>query len=176
MGKEEIIVHIISTYRVPQRSSNVDKITAYPQQNIMLTDLNHTKPQPREQFVIDLSNHFRTSEHNAMILLALDANKEILPDDALTKKTSIATLMREFNLTNVFQHHYEHTGDTSRKQFQENRSYSGFGERLASDQTPLKKMMESDHRTRYVEFDELILFGNTDRNPPWTIQRKLRSA
>ena len=102
MGKDDKIVHIISAYRVSQSSSDIDKTTAYSQQYKMLMDLDYTNPNPRDQFIKDLRKHIQTSANNEMLIIGLDANDELLPDDSPVKDTSITALMRDLNLTDLF--------------------------------------------------------------------------
>ena len=74
MGKDDKILHIISAYRVSQSSSDIEKTTAYSQQYKMLMDLDHTNPNPTDQFITDLRKHIRTSAHNEMLIIGLDEN------------------------------------------------------------------------------------------------------
>ena len=166
MGKDDKIVHIISAYRVSQNSADIDKTTAYSQQYQMLMDLDHTNPNPKEQFITDLRTHIQTSAKNEMLIIGLDANEDVLPEDSPAKETSITALMRDLNLIDVFEHQHGTTGDTSRKNAKkidhvlvsENVlpaiQHSGF--------LPWNAIMESDHRTGFVDFDALTLFGNSD--------------
>ena len=73
--------------------------------------------------------------------------------------------MRDLNLTDVFQHQQGHTGDTSTKNAKKIDhilvSVNVLPAIQHSSFLPWKKIMESDHRTGYVDFDALTLFGNT---------------
>ena len=75
----------------------------------MLMDLDYTNPHPRDQFIIDLRKHITTSANNEMLIIGLDANEELISDDSPVKETSITALMRDLNLTDVFQHQHGHT-------------------------------------------------------------------
>ena len=132
----------------------------------MLTDLDHTNPNTRDQGITNLRKHIQTSARNEITIIGLDADKELLPNDAPVKETSISVFMQELNLTDVFQYQHGHTGDTSRKNSKKIDHILVSANVLPAIQhsgfLPWNKIMESDHRTGYVDFDALTLFGNTD--------------
>ena len=132
----------------------------------MLMDLDHTNPHPKEQFITDLRKHIQTSAKNEMLIIGLDANEELLPEDSPAKETSITALMRDLHLTDVFQHQHGHTGDTSRKNAKKIDHVLVSANVLPAIQhsgfLPWNTIMESNHRTGYIDFDALTLFGNTD--------------
>ena len=50
-----------------------------------------------------------------MLIIVLDTNKELLSDNSPVKETSISAIMRELNLTDIFQYQHKHSGNASRK-------------------------------------------------------------
>ena len=115
-GRKDNIVSIYSAYRVPQDSLPGD-YTAYTQQYKSMLDAGHTDPRPRRQFITDLIAEIKSkqADNHHQIVLVLDANEILEPDDTPVKSTSITHLKRECGLTDVYEYHHETIGDTSIK-------------------------------------------------------------
>ena len=102
IGKGGKTIQIVSAYRVSQKTMP-GPTTAYTQQYKMLQDMDHSDPHPRNQFIIDLTAHLQTAISNKEeIILALDANEEILPDGVPGPANSITTLKNTMHLSDVF--------------------------------------------------------------------------
>ena len=68
--------------------------TAYTQQYKMLQDMDEPNPHPRNKFIKDPTKHIQqATTNNEEKILALDANKELLPFGAHKKKHSISSLI-----------------------------------------------------------------------------------
>ena len=177
IGKGGRTIQIISAYIVSQKTMP-GPTTAYTQQYKMLQDMDHSDPHPRNQFIIDLTKHIQESKQNKEeIILALDANEEILLEGVPGPKHSITQLMTDTNILDVYEYQHEQTGDTSRRNTKKIDhvivspnlihavKHSGF--------LPWNQIMESDHRTGFVDFDEVALFGDNTEDPTHNATRKL---
>ena len=177
IGKDGKIIQIISAYRVSQ-TSMPGPTTAYTQQYKMLQDMDHSDPHPKNQFIIDLTHHLGKAKTNKEeIILALDANEEILQDGVPGPTHSITTLKDSANLTDVFSFQHDNVGDTSRRSTKKIDhvlispsllkavKHSGF--------LPWNQIMESDHRTGFVDFDAESLFGKDTDDPTSAYARRL---
>ena len=90
--------------------------TAYTQQYNMLQDKYHSDLHPKKQFIIDLTQHIQeVTTNNEDIILALDANKDILPEGVPGPKYSITNFIKDTNLTDMYEYQHKQTGDTSRR-------------------------------------------------------------
>ena len=62
-------------------------------------------PDPKEQFLVDLEIYIKERrELGESIILALDANEPLSDVNRPEKITGIAKLLRNFRLTDVFEH------------------------------------------------------------------------
>ena len=114
LGKSGKIILIISAYRVSQ-TSLPGPTTAYAQQYQMLLDKDKTNPQPKTQFIQDLIPFIQQAkERQEQIILALDANEEILSEDQQCPKHSISHLIQVTGLQDVYTTQHKTIGDTSR--------------------------------------------------------------
>ena len=177
LGKEGEIILIISAYRVSQKSLP-GPMTAYTQQYHMLLDKDNTNPQPQTQFIKDLIPFIQQArKRQEQIIIALDANEEILPEDQPIPKHSILYLVQATGLQDVYTTQHDVMEDTSRKSntkinhvlisldLQVAVKHSGF--------LQWNQVMESDHRTGFVDFDELELFGENIEDKTHNASRPL---
>ena len=118
LGKEGKIILIISAYIFPQKSLP-GPTRAYAQQYQMLWDKDNTNPQPRTQFIKDLIPFIQQAKtRQEQIILALDANEELLPEDHPILKHSLSHLVQATELQDVYTTQHEVMGDMSRKLIQ----------------------------------------------------------
>ena len=177
LGKAGRIILIISAYRVSQKSLP-GPTTAYAQQYQMLLDKDYTNLQPRAQFIKNLTLFIQEArERQKQIILALDANKELIPEDQQCPKNSTSQLVQETGLQDVYNMQHDIIGDTSRTsntkidhvlistELQSAVKYSGF--------LPWNQVMESDHRTVFVDFDKLELLGENTQDLTHNTTRQL---
>ena len=114
-GKKGRVVSVYSAYRVPQ-DLLPGSITAYAQQYKILTDNNDPDPRPRRRMIKDLITEIKLKQEvGNHIILGIDANEILEPNNTPVKKYSITKLKREYGLTNVFEYQHEQIGDTSVK-------------------------------------------------------------
>ena len=115
LGKEGEIILIISAYRVSQKSLP-GPMTAYTQQYHMLLDKDNTNPQPQTQFIKDLIPFIQQArKRQEQIIIALDTNEELLPEEIPIPKHSISHLVQATGLQDMHTIQHEVMGDTSRK-------------------------------------------------------------
>lgn len=177
LGKGGKIIMIISAYRVSQKSLS-GPTTAYAQQYKMLLDKDNINPQPRTQFIKDLIPFLQQAiKRQELIILALDANEELLTEENPPPKPSITHLVQATGLQDVHSMQHKVMGDTSRRSntkidrvlispdLQAAVKHSGF--------LPWNQIMESDHRTGFVDFDEIELFGENTENATNNATRQL---
>ena len=153
--------------------------TAYTQQYKMLQDKDHSDPHTRNQFMIDLTQHIsEATTNNKDIILALDVNKNILPEGVPGPKYSITNFIKDTNLTDVYEYQYKQTGDTSRRKPTEKIDHVLISPKLLlavkhSGFLPWNQIMESDHRTGFVDFDKNQLLGENTEDPTHNTSQKL---
>ena len=153
-------IQIISAYRVSQKIMP-GPTAAYKQQYKMLQDMDHSDPHSKTQFIIDLTKHIKTAiSQKEEIILALDANEEIMPNEIPSPTRSITLLKDSANLIDVFTFQNENTRDTSRRSTKKiehvlitpsllnSVKYSGF--------LPWHQIMKSDHRTGFVDLTHCL--------------------
>ena len=96
-------VYIITASRVCyQHSASIGPETAYRQQQLLLALQGFVTPDPRKQFIIDLTNSIKQWQADGdEVIVSLDANEHIGDtSNGLTK------LMRECCLIDIFHHHH----------------------------------------------------------------------
>ena len=179
-GKKSKIVSIYSAYRVPQDSLPGDQ-TTYAQQYKMMQDAGHLDPRPRRQFITDLIADIKAkqADQNHQIILGLDANEILEADGTPVKSSSIIHLKRECGLTDVYEFQHEVVGDTSSKKRHKIDhllvSPDVLPSVVRSGFLPWGTVIESDHRTGFVDFDATLLFGQETSDSTSLSARKLHT-
>ena len=162
-------IQLISAYRDSQKSMP-GPTTAYTQEYKMLQDMGHSDPHPRNKSIIDLTNHIKQATNsNEEIILALDANEDILPKEVPGPKHDIMTLMKDTNLIDVYEYQHNQKGDTSRRNTKKIDhvliSHNLLSAVKHSGFLPWNQIMEYDHCTGFADFAKTELFGETHRRP-----------
>ena len=163
-GKGGKIINQITAYRVPQESPP-GPTTAYMQQwdHMLATGIEH--PDPKQQFIKDLEEFINKSRKKGeSIILALDANEPLTDAARPGKMTGIRKLLRNCNLTDVFEHHHaEMCGDTSEKK-RHKIDHIAVSQKIlpvvkSCGFLPRDEICDTDHRSGFVMWDADELFG-----------------
>lgn len=101
--KGDRYLYIVTAYRVcNQHSASIGPETAYRQQEFMLAIDGLEKPDPRKQFITDLTSSIKKWQSSGdEVLLSMDINEQ-LGDSA----QGLTYLMRECKLIDLFHHHH----------------------------------------------------------------------
>jgi hypothetical protein len=166
-GKVGKDILIVSVYQCCKQPANSKGITAYQQQEIMLSETNRVDRDPRRNFHRDMKKFLKeimpeeNSDHSSITPLRLgDWNEEC-------KGTSTSPkLCDEFGLVNIFKQ--VHPNQKQFKKYMRGSRTIDFAlapPELAHRVTnfvykPFMYRMKGDHRSYYFDTGEEVLFGN----------------
>ena len=129
------------------------------------------------QFMTDLKKFITDIiDKNEDVILKLDANEVLEPVGVPVKTTSITALQRDCGLQDIYEYQHETLRDTIKKKHHKIDHmlilsallsaviHSGFGE-----------ILESDHRTSFVNFESRVILGGEIPDLNNTANRKLHT-
>jgi Reverse transcriptase (RNA-dependent DNA polymerase) len=161
-GKNTTSITIITAYRVSQKSMpQRGEGTAFHQEYMMLSKAGHKKPDPRGQFITDLTNFITSHQAKGReILLMLDAN-EALGDTA----KGLASILLECSLYNLMTVKHPNLippatyarGSKTIDYILGSKHCRNAVE--AGGFLPFYDLIQADHRALYMDFDASKLFG-----------------
>ena len=163
-GKGGKDILIVSVYQCCKQPTNPNGVTAYHQQEIMLSETNRVDRDPRRNFYKDLKaflTDFTTRDNSSITpILVGDWNEEC-------KGTSTSQkLCDEFGLVNIFkQIHPDHKQFKTYMRGSRTIDFALAPPELANKVTnftyePFMYRLKGDHRAYYFDIDEDVLFGN----------------
>ena len=136
-------------------------------------------PDPKQQFLIDLEIFInKLRKKGESIILAVDANEPLVDPARPEKITGIKKLLKNCNLTDVFDHHHEGMcGDTSERKYHKI-DHIAVSQRILPAVKkcgflPRDEICDTDHRSGFVLWNSKELLGpEDDLTPPEKISRQ----
>jgi hypothetical protein len=172
-GKKNKEIIILSAYR-PTKSNNAGDSTCYSQQwRILRETSNNNNPEPRKQFMKDLTTLVQKWEaENCEILIGIDANEGIENNNSSVKR-----LLENTTLNDLLDLDYNpptHIRGKNAIDFLLGTPLIKQSIKAAAYLPFFGGAWDSDHRPMIIDIDTNILFGNVE-NSIETKQRKLKS-
>jgi hypothetical protein len=163
-GKGGKDILIVSIYQCCKQPTNPNGITAYHQQEIMLSETNRVDRDPRRNFYRDIKaflNNQLTPENNKITPIVIGDWNEECKGTATSQK-----LCDEFGLVNIFDK--VHPNQEQFKTYMRGTRTIDFAlapPELANKVTnftyePFMYRLKGDHRAYYFDIGEEVLFGN----------------
>ncbi len=170
-GRRNTRFIILSGYRVNPQRPKLGANTIYDQQYRLLLHKGQTQPNPRQQFVEDLTEQVKIwRKENVEVLLCLDTNEDVTK---LSFKNSIGTLIAATDLKDLHAHQHPQWPRPATYQRGVNTidiclASPGYVKALTKTfilPFHYPPTMPGDHRTIGVEFNSAVLFGYADLPP-----------
>ena len=137
-------------------------------------------PRPKRRFIRDLTKEIKEEQKaKELIILGLDVTAIKLPTQESEKPIGISNSVQKFGLINAYEHIYGKVGDTVIKKSHKIDHLLVSPEILPalhrSGFLPWNQVIESDHRTGFVDFDATELLGEEPQDTKNYDSRKLHT-